>query len=185
VHQKEIERLVEGTNNEIRKITNNNTISNNLEIIKPSCILNSNDDNPNQQQEEYKAMDLEDLLVYIGDPCSNSNHKSNKKIVKNKGKKSGIKDHLNINGSNPQQVSPKNHPIKKKSSSACTTAKQENIESKHRNASKSPNSIEDDILIEDFKSCLRVSTAHSSFVTKESNCISDEWVELLKLNIHK
>lgn len=73
--KKEIEKLIDGTNNEIKKINSQ---------IEPKVNFATFKKNNIEIEEESKAMDFDDLLEYIGD--TNNTNKNSKNQIKKKKK---------------------------------------------------------------------------------------------------
>lgn len=119
----------------------------------------------NQFADESKAMDLDDLLEYIGD----SSTTKGKKHGKAKGKK---KDSIEQQIKTPKKKNQK----KKNSSNSDKDIKKVQEKKKEKQMERSVTNAEDEDLIESFKNCLFINSAHSAFVTKEEPNNLTGWI---------
>lgn len=173
--QDQTNKLIEYTNKQIKSLSDSNLINNNLETVKTSsaCKPNANYEEEaveEPQKEEYKGMDINDLLELIGDL-----NPVKMKSAKNKSNNNGP----GANNSNKKSKKKEVNTVKIQNKGT----NNENGQSKSNDKKKTEERLtpEDILFIENFKQALSTASVHSANVMKSKSQLFDEaWIKKLK-----
>lgn len=173
-NQDQTNKLIEYTNRQIKNLSDTNFITNNLETVKirssskPSATY-EDEAVEEPQKEEYKGMDINDLLEIIGDL-----NPVKMKSAKNKSSNNGG------SGANSYKKTKKKEVNTVKIQSKGSNSEAGQSKSIDKKISHEGLSAEDLIFIEQFEQALITSSIHSVNVMKSKPQLNDAWLNKLK-----